>query len=147
MEAQRVKREEDRINRLEAEEVSWFSWPNGALIFETVMLINQVVDYLNLLRLKEDELMQLSKITKMNCVAKPLQKQTKTCMMVKIWSKLLNQKCSCVMLHMSNKPRKRSELESSRWTQRSKSTGKMSRNKRWQSMMRRWKRNLSKSML
>ena len=58
------------------------------------MLINQVVDYLNLLRLKEDELMQLSRITKMNCVAKHLQKQTKTCMMAKIWSKLLNQKAS-----------------------------------------------------
>ena len=101
------------------------------------MLINQVVDYLNLLRLKEDELMQLSRITKMNCVAKHLQKQTKTCMMAKIWSKLLNQKCSCVMLRMSNKPRKHLEIERSRWTQRSKSTGKKLRNKKCQSMMKR----------
>ena len=100
------------------------------------MLINQVVDYLNLLRLKEDELMQLSRITKMSCVAKHLQKQTKTCMMAKIWSKLLNQKCSCVMLRMSNKPRKHLEIERSRWTQRSKSTGKKLRNKKCQSMMK-----------
>ena len=124
MEAQRVKREEDRINRLEAEEVSYFSKPNGPFVFETVMLFYQVADYLNLLRLKEGELMLLSRTTKMNCVAKPSQKLTKTCMRVKIWSKLLNQKCSCAMLLMSNKLRKHSEIERSRWIQRSKSTGK-----------------------
>ena len=88
MEAQRVKREEDRINRLEAEEVSEMIRQDGLHLSETVMLLNLDFDYLNLLRLKEEELMQLSKTIKMNCVAKPLRKQTKTCMKVKTWSKL-----------------------------------------------------------
>ena len=85
MEAQRVKREEDRINRLEAEEVSEMIRLDGLHLFETVMLLKLDFDYLNLLRSKEEELMQLSKTIKMSCVAKPLRKQTKTCMKVKTW--------------------------------------------------------------
>ena len=85
MEAQRVKREEDRINRLEAEEVSEMMRLDGLHLFETVMLLKLDFDYLNLLRSKEEELMQLNKTIKMICVAKPLRKQTKTCMKVKTW--------------------------------------------------------------
>ena len=85
MEAQRVKREEDRINRLEAEEVSEMIRLDGLHLFETVMLLKLDFDYLNLLRSKEEELMQLNKTIKMICVAKPLRKQTKTCMKVKTW--------------------------------------------------------------
>ena len=93
MEAQRVKREEDRINRLEAEEVSQFKRLGDIHLFETVTLIKLDIDYLNLHRSKEEELMQLSKTTRMNYVAKPLREQIKTCMKVKTWSKLLNRKC------------------------------------------------------
>ena len=93
MEAQRVKREEDRINRLEAEEVSKLIKLGGIHLFETVVLLKLDVDYLNLHRSKEEELMQLSKTTKMTCVAKPLRKQIKTCTKVKTWSKLSNRKC------------------------------------------------------
>ena len=50
MEAQRVKREEDRINRLEAEEVSKLIKLDGIHLFETVVLLKLDVDYLNLHR-------------------------------------------------------------------------------------------------
>ena len=93
MEAQRVKREEDRINRLEAEEVSQFIRLGDIHLFETVTSLKLDIDYLNLHRSKEEELMQLSKTTRMNYVAKPLREQIKTCMKVKTWSKLLNRKC------------------------------------------------------
>ena len=93
MEAQRVKREEDRINRLEAEEVSEMIRLDGLHLSETVILLKLDFDYLNLLRSKEEELMRLSKTIKMNCVVKPFRKQTKTCTRVKTWSKLLNLKC------------------------------------------------------
>ena len=43
MEAQRVKREEDRINRLEAEEVSEMIRLDGLHLFETVMLLNLIL--------------------------------------------------------------------------------------------------------
>ena len=147
MEAQRVKREEDRINRLEAEEVSKLIKLDGKHLFETVVLLKLDVDYLNLHRLKEEELMQLSKTTKMTCVAKPLRKQIKTCTKVKTWSKLSNRKCWCVMLHMSNKLKKLSEIERKEWKLKLRSIGKKSRNKKWLSMTRRWKRSSSKSML
>ena len=93
MEAQRVKREEDRINRLEAEEVSEMIRLDGLHLFETVILPKLDFDYLNLLRSKEEELMQLNKTTKMSCVAIPLREQIKTCTKVKTWSKLSNRKC------------------------------------------------------
>ena len=93
MEAQRVKREEDRINRLEAEEVSKLILLDDMHLFETVTLLKLDFDYLNLHRSKGEELMQLNKTIKMICVAKPLQKQIKTCTKVKTWSKLSNRKC------------------------------------------------------
>ena len=43
MEAQRVKREEDRINRLEAEEVSEMIRQDGSHLFETVMLLKLIL--------------------------------------------------------------------------------------------------------
>ena len=87
MEAQRVKREEDRINRLEAEEVSEMIRLDGLHLFETVMLLKLDFDYLNLLRSKEEELMQLSKTIKMNCVDRLLRRRTCICMKAKTWSR------------------------------------------------------------
>ena len=91
--------------------------------------------------------MQLSKTTRMNCVVKPSRKQTQTCTKVKTWSKLSNRKCWCVMLPMSNKLKKLSEIERKLWNLKLRSIGKKLRNKKWPSMTRRWKRSSSKSML
>ena len=123
LDATRIKREEDRIKRLEDEEVRFFKF-----CYDSQLLCCRSPDVKS---------MQRSRSSKMSYAANKLKKLTVSCMTLKTWLSPWRARCCCLMSWRSKTPKKSTRLARTRSNATSNKTGKSLKSKRWRSTTKR----------